>query len=48
MSGSGPGYDLLAVHFLDANIGTVGAAMGRLFRTTDGGTTWAQQTSGTY
>ena len=41
------GNNLRAVCFTDANTGTVAGDDGRILRTTNGGTTWVSQTSGT-
>ena len=47
MNDTGTGaYALYAVNFLDTNTGWAVGGAGRILKTTDGGTTWASQTSG--
>jgi photosystem II stability/assembly factor-like uncharacterized protein len=41
------GATLLAVHFVNATTGTAVGESGTILRTTDGGSSWVSQTSGT-
>jgi photosystem II stability/assembly factor-like uncharacterized protein len=41
------GYRILAIHFVNSNIGWAVGVSGAILKTTDGGTTWVAQTSGT-